>query len=146
MLDVLEELKFLEQSLLLDFSALDVPDPVCFADGPHLVRDANNSHLQAAAQEDRLEGPLDALLRLPVQGRGGLVEDQHFGLLDERPRDRYPLLLSSRQLQSSEADVVLQFLGQLRHEVVQIGLPQRAPYFLVARVLLADQHVLPNGA
>ena len=48
-----------------------------------------------AELHDELDEPL---LGAGVEGRGGFVEEQHFGVHDEHRRDRDPLLLPARQL------------------------------------------------
>jgi len=57
-----------------------------------------------APLHEQLQGSLDAALRLGVEGRGGLVEDQDGGVLEEGARDRDPLALTAGQTCAALAD------------------------------------------
>jgi hypothetical protein len=47
---------------------------------------------------------IEEALGLDVEVRGRLVEDQDRGVLDDRPRDRQPLTLATRQQDAVLAD------------------------------------------
>ncbi len=68
---------------------------------------------------DPLELDLHRPAELEVEGAERLVEEQHLGLVDQRPGERDPLLLATRQLDRLLARLAVQ-LDQLQH-VADLG-------------------------
>ena len=60
-----------------------------------IVGDVNEGDADLALQ--RLELGLHLLAQLEVQGAERLVEQQHLGLVDQRPGERDPLALAARK-------------------------------------------------
>jgi hypothetical protein len=81
---------------------------------------------------------------MSVQSRRRLVQQQQPRPLQQRPRDRYPLLLSARQHASLGAHVGFEPLPQLRDEAPGLRLPQRLLHLLLRGVALAQEHVLAD--
>src|SRR5437870_11742410 len=69
-------------------------------DGGEPVRD----HERCAALHERLERLLDVALGFAVESGGGLVENQHRRVLEERARDGEPLPLPARKAHAVLAD------------------------------------------
>jgi hypothetical protein len=81
-------------------AALEHDDAVGRPDRREAVRDHQRRPVQGQARQ-RL---LDQTLGLGVDRRGRLVQDQDRRVLQERPRDREPLLLAARQPHAPLAD------------------------------------------
>ena len=67
----------------------------------------------AALQEVR-EGPLDGVLGLRIERRGGFVQDEDARVAEDLARDRDPLALPRRQLHAALADAGLEALREAR--------------------------------
>jgi hypothetical protein len=74
---------------LMDPALVDEQDLVRLADGGQPVRD----HPGSAARQRGLERALDRHLGFGVQVRGGLVEHDDLGRLEQQPGQRHALLL-----------------------------------------------------
>jgi len=79
-----------------------------------------------------VQGLLHLDLRLRVQGRSGLVEDQDRGVLEDGPGDGDPLALPAGELRSRLADDRIVPLGKLHDEVVGMGGPGGSDDLLLA--------------
>ena len=64
---------------------------------------------------------LDQPLRLGIEGRGRLVEDQDRRVLEQRAGDRQPLPLAAGQPLSALADRRLVAFGLRGNEVMRVG-------------------------
>ena len=67
-------------------------------------------------------GDLDEVLALGVEGGGGLVEDEHAGVPQDRPRDRDALLLPAAQPHPALPHLGRVPLLEAGDEVVRVGL------------------------
>jgi hypothetical protein len=72
---------------------------------------------------DPLRLELQAFSELEIEGAEGLVEEQHVRLVDERPRERHPLLLAAGELVGPAALVARQvdLLEDGRRPALDIG-------------------------
>ncbi len=82
-------------------------------DGGQAVR---NDESRAIADQ-LLQGCLDMPLRLRIQRRGGLVENQNRCILQQRARDRDPLALPPRQQHAPVAHHGVEPKGQIANEL-----------------------------
>jgi len=89
------------------------------------VRDAHQRRVRQAVRDEIVQ-PL--LARLVERGRR-LVQEQPVGLVQERARDREPLLLAAGELQAPVLDVLEPFC-----QPRQIDIDERRPNRLVAEV------------
>src|SRR5690606_31626552 len=64
---------------------------------------------------------LNLLLRLTVEGRGGLVEEEDLRVLEHRACDRDPLLFAAGELQAALPDHGVPAVGQRLDEVADPG-------------------------
>ena len=95
-------------SLLDDLSAAYHGNGVRVVDGGETVSDDN----ARPSLPCLVQGLLDYLLALSVQGRGGLVQEQDPGVSDESTGNGDSLLLSPRQLGSLAAHVSIVALSE----------------------------------
>lgn len=112
-------------AVLDDLAFIDHDDCVGIPDGAQPVRDYDYCLGDLWVLEDLVEGLLDLMLGLGVEGAGRLVEKQDLGLPDQCPGDCNPLLLSSGQLDSSLSNE--SFIGVwedllVADELVDVGL------------------------
>ena len=108
-------------ALLDDAAAVEHQDAVEAAHGRQPMRD----HDRGASLHQPLHRLLDQRLRLRVQARRRLVQDQHARIRQERPRQRHPLPLAARQLDAALADQRAVALRQARDELMRVGDPGR---------------------
>ena len=87
-------------------------------DGREAVRDDDGG----AVAQDALDGPLDELLGLGVDGAGRLVEDEERRVEGERAREGDELLLADREPRAALAHLGLEALGQALDEAVGVHL------------------------
>ena len=96
-------------SLLNHLAAVDDGDGVGVVDGGETVSyDDTRSSLPGLVQS-----LLHYLLTLCVQGRGGLVQEEEFGVANECTSDGNSLLLTARQLRSLTAYISLVALREV---------------------------------
>ena len=88
------------RALLDDASAVEHDDAVAVLDRRQPVRDDD----RRAPAHQLFERRLDQPLRLGVERRGRLVEDQDRRVLEDRARDRDALPLAARQPDAALAD------------------------------------------
>ena len=74
---------------------------------------------------DRLEFALDRLLGASIKRRGGFVENQDGGVLQDRSSDRHALFFAARKLQAALADDSAVTIGRARDEVMDVGRARR---------------------
>ncbi len=67
------------------------------------------------------QGFLDFLLRVRIQGRGGLIKNQNAWALENGSGNRNPLFFSSRELQTTFAHLSFIALGQTLHKAMDLG-------------------------
>ena len=75
-------------------------------------------HERRAPRHRLVERELDALLGRGVDRGGGVVEDQHARVGEQRAGDRHALALAAGQRQPALADARVEALRQARDEVV----------------------------
>lgn len=81
-------------------------DQVGFLDGCQAVSD----HQGSTTLHDVVEGCLDMTLRLGIQRRGGLIEDQQRRVFEQRPGNRQTLALTAGKQHAVLADLSVQAL------------------------------------
>src|SRR6267143_7176466 len=86
---------------------LDSGEPMC-------------DHERCAALHERLERLLDVALGFAVQSGGGLVENQHRRVLEERARDGEPLPLPAREAHAVLPDHGLEALCHFADELHRV--------------------------
>ncbi len=99
------------------------------------------------ALRDAIERLGDRMLRVRVERRGRLVQNQQLGLLDDRTRDRDPLLLPARELAARLADLAVVTLRETLDKVVrarQLGCAhtERLDLVELLELLARREHVL----
>ena len=82
-------------------------------------REPVRDHERGAVAREALEGGAYGGLADGIQMRGGLVEDQHGRVLEERARDRDALALAARELRAPLADDRVEPIGQGPHQLVE---------------------------
>ena len=87
-----------------DFALVKHKQYVTVANGTESV----GNHYGSAAFHCPIERLLHDLLTMLIQGRGCLIEDDDFRVLDECPCNGDPLLLTSRKLATFEATILLE--------------------------------------
>ena len=100
--------------LLHDLTTLQHGDLVAVHRSRQPVRDEDGG----PPAHEFVQGVHDPSLRLGVQCGRGLVHENHPGTLEERPRERHPLLLPSAQLQTPLANLGLVPVLHGHHRVV----------------------------
>jgi len=113
-------------------------------DGAQPVRDGN----RGAALCRLVEGRLHHLFRLRVQGRRGLVEEEHLGVAQEGPRNGDALFLPAGQHASLAAHNRVHAVRERHDKVVDVGVPAGPGYGFVGHVVAvgAEENVLADGA
>ena len=125
-----------------DHAVFNHDDIIRVADGGKPVRDDEN-RLLAAQAVDRLA---NQLLRLVIDGRRRLVENQHRRVAQKRPRDGDTLLLSARKPRPAFAD---NRLIPIRHFADERVRPRRLcgpNHRLIRRVRRAVADIIHDGA
>src|SRR5262249_6238873 len=89
------------RALFVDEVVVEDDDLVGVLDRREAVRDRDGR----AALHQVLEGVHDDLLRLRVERRRGLVEDEDGGVTDDRAGDPDPLALTARERRAALADL-----------------------------------------
>ena len=97
-----------------------------------------------AVLHERLDRLLNLLLRDRVERRCRLVKDEQGRIFEEHPRDRDPLLLPTRELESAVSDHRVEPALLLLDEIVDICLLQGLDHLLLGRVVLRIEQVLPD--
>ena len=69
-------------------------------------------HQAGTITHQHVQGIDDSFLRRRIQRRGGLIENQHRGIFQQRPRDRQPLPLPGRERAAALAQHCVVTLGQ----------------------------------
>ena len=88
-------------------------------------RQAVGDDERRAPRHRLVERELDLALGRGVDGGGGVVEDQHARVGQQRAGDRQALALAAGQRQPALADLRLEALGQARDELVGLCAPRR---------------------
>ena len=109
------------RALLRQLPVLDHEQPRRPAQRREPVRDGEHR----APRDQPVERLLDLVLRLGVDGAGGLVEDQDARVVQDRPRDRDALALAARERVPALADHGVVAVRQLADEVVRVRRPRR---------------------
>ena len=100
-----------------DHAVVEHDDQVRVDDGGQAV----GHHQRRAAPQSLGQGLLHQGLVLGVEMRGGLVEDDYGGVLEQHPGDGQPLLLAARQPVAPLSDHRVVAVGQGRDHVVDAG-------------------------
>ena len=99
-------------------------------------RDAlGNDELGHAAQSGQRMA--DARLRRRVHGTGGVIENQHLRVLEQRPRDAEALLLPARDVAPALAQVGVKAVGHPGEEFVRMGGAASRPQLVVGGIGVA---------
>ena len=129
-------------ALLHDFAVPDHQDEVCFPDGAEAVGDEEGG----AVPEKMVDGGLDQLLGLGVDGGGGLVQDENSGVGQHRPGEGDQLLFPSGEPVAALAHVAVPALFQFGHHGVSGDGPGGGLNLFVCGVQAAVADVLPDRA
>jgi hypothetical protein len=103
---------------------------------------AVGDHQRGAPGHQPFQRLLHHVLALGVEGRGGLVEQQHRGVLQQGAGDGDALLLAAGEPRATLAELALVALRQGADELVGLGQPRRAQDVLAARLQPAVADVL----
>ena len=98
-------------------SGLNVVDAIGVLDGHQPMGDAEDS----APPHHILKGFLHHHFAPTVQRAGGLVQQEHFGVLDDGSCDGHPLLLPPAELRAGLAHLCIVALGEVTDDVVDEG-------------------------
>ena len=102
-------------------------------------------HERRAALHHLGEGSADLVLLGRVDGRGGVVEDEHGRVGEDRAGDRDPLPLAAREREAALAEHRLVAVGQVVHERGRAGQLGGAADVLVVRVRPPEADVLAHA-
>lgn len=131
------------RALLDDPALVEDVDDVGALDGAEAVGDGNGG----AALGRLVQGGLDDVLGLGVEGRRGLVQEQDLGVADQGAGDGDALLLAAREQRALAAHDRVEAVGQRHDELVDVGLLARVLDGLVADLVRrAQQNVLLDAA
>lgn len=100
-----------------DLALVEHDDAVGQAEG----RVAMGDEHRGAGAEDVLEGAVDGLLGAGVDGRGGVVEDEHRGVGERGTRQCDSLALATGEREALLADLGVVPVGELEDELVRLG-------------------------
>ena len=103
-------------------------------------------HERRASRPQPGHGLLHQHLGAGVDRRGRLVQDQHLGVGDERPRDGDQLLLTSGDVRPLLVDQGLVAVGQLVDEGIHVGRGGGGDHLVPRGPGLAVRDVLADGA
>src|SRR5688500_17653420 len=129
-----EREKLVVRPALDDAPAVEHDDLVGIANGREPMGDRDHG----TALREPLERPLDRSLGLRVERRGRLVEHEDRRVAEDRPCDRDPLLLATREAVAALADDGLVALRQRCHQLVDLRGAGRILDLLVAGVRLRE--------
>jgi len=104
---------------LRDAALINQTNLICIDNSAEAMRDNDRSLSFHALQ--RVDGFLHDALAGGVQRRGGLIQQQHRGLLDQSTGDRDALLLTSTHSRSAGSNISIVTLRKLRDEVMRVG-------------------------
>lgn len=131
------------RALLDDAALVEDVDDVGALDSAEAVGDGNGG----AALGRLVQGGLDDVLGLGVEGRRGLVQEQDLGVADQGAGDGDALLLAAREQRALAAHDRVEAVGQRHDELVDVGLLARVLNGLVADLVRrAQQNVLLDAA
>mmetsp|Transcript_13766 Transcript_13766/g.33854 ORF Transcript_13766/g.33854 Transcript_13766/m.33854 type:complete len:306 (-) Transcript_13766:3780-4697(-) len=128
--------------LLEDHAPEHHADGVRVADGGQAVRDGQ----RGAPRSHHVQCGLHCALAARVQRRGGLIQQQHLGVLDDRARDGDALLLAAAELDAALPHARVHPLRQLGDEVGRVGRARRRLHLLQAGTRRAVRDVVRDGA
>src|ERR1700679_1388134 len=115
--DALPRQQFIMRTLLRDYTAIEDDDLVRISNGAEPVRDGDHG----TALHQLGETFHDEALRFRVQGGRWLVQNQDWGVSDDRPRNPYALALAARYGQAPLADQRVVTIRHRSDEVVRVG-------------------------
>ena len=128
----------------------DLDDPAAFharpAGRPAAACSAGGRWRSSSAPDQVLQRRLDLALRLGVDGRGRLVEDQDARIDQQRPGDRDPLPLAAGERLAALADERVVAVGQPQDELVRARRPGGRDDLVARRVRPAVGDVLGDRA
>ena len=101
---------------------------------------------RGAAFEEAVEGFLDEVLALGVEGARGFVEDEDLRVLQHGARDRDALLLAAGELDAALADARFVAFRKRRDEVVGVRDTGGVLDFFIGRGALSVANVLGDRA
>ncbi len=115
------------------------------------------NHQRRAALHQDAEFVLHAPLRLVVERRGGLIQDENGRILEQRACDGYPLPLSAGKILPAVRQGGIESLRLLRHELQDVGRARRGFHFrlrfvdgiegdVVAYGVVEQNHILTDEA
>ena len=129
---------------LHDPAAFEDVDPIGVQDGREPVRDQHRHRVSPRRDvADRIDDPL---FGQGVERGRGFVEDDQMGAPQQGPRDRQPLLFTTRHLDASLTDERVEAAVRPREQVVAGGLPQHIETLGVCGGRVHEQQVLADGS
>ena len=114
---------------------------ICRLDGGETVSD----HDGCPALPGLVQSILHNLLTLCVQGRGGLIQEEDFGVPYQSTGNGNALLLTSRQLTTSLPNMCVITIRKLYDEIVSIGILSSCNDFFQGGSFSAQADILSNG-
>ena len=124
-----------------DFALVHDADLVRAADGGEAVGDDD----RCAVAHEAFQCLLDEPFRFRVERRGGLVEDEQRGILEDGAGDADALALAAGELAAAVADVRVVALFGGHDEVVGVGDARRLLHFLARGGLDTEGDVVEEG-
>ena len=117
-------------------------DAVRFLDG----QDALGDNEFGRPGDARVEGCPDGGVRRRIHGRGGIVQDQHLRVLQERPGDAQALPLAAGDIGPALVDHGVVPVREALDELIGTGLPAGFLAFLQGGVFLSPAEVFQDGS
>jgi len=132
-------------SLLNYFSFLQNQNSVCVLNSCQSMGDDYSSNLSQLLFYG-VYGFLNLFFVLGVQSRGGFIENEDLGFLDEGSGYGNPLLLTTRQLATRLTNLELDPFFMTHNEVVGIGILESFNDLIIGGIRLAKENILPDGS
>ena len=92
------------------------------------------------------QGMADARLGGSIHGAGGVIENQHLGVLEQGTGDAEALLLAARHVDAPLAQIGVQAVGHPVQELVGVGSPAGLPQLFIGGIGIAPFQIVPDGA
>src|SRR6478736_4792782 len=134
--------QFLVGSALDDTAVIKHENLICAHDSGKPVRNYDAS----TVEHQSLERFLNETLRRSVHARGRFIQNQNWRILQERPRNRKPLLFADTQLYSALPHNAAQSVWQLIDKGTRVCHRRCLQQFFIRRIRFPNLQVLADGA
>jgi len=134
--------QLLLRAVLYHHTVLDDDDFVCIAQGAQTMGDRDDR----AARHQSFQGLDDQMLRLGIQGRRRLVENEDRVVPDQRTSDPNALALTAGECRTAVAHQAGIAVGHARDELVGVGEFGRLNDFVVSGIGPAESDVVADGS